>query len=187
MIVANTTPRPAAPPDPDDLRDGYELVDGKQRRLPMGALASWIGGRVGHRLEDYCLAARSGVVFPADTGYQCFPGKPLQVRKPDVSVIPGDPTTYVPPASHLEIVPVLVVEVVSPRERAHELADKVNDFRSAGTPLIWVIDPHLRQATVYRADGTVSLLTDPAELSGEGILPGFVLPLATVLPPVTAS
>ena len=72
---------------------------------------------------------------------------------------------------------------LSPKERADDLMEKVNDFRSANTPLIWVIHPRTRQATVYRADGTSSLLTDPAELSGEAVLPGFTLPLAAVLPP----
>ena len=42
----------------------------------------------------------------------------------------------------------------------------------------------LRPGTVYvyRADGTVSRLTDTAELNGEGVLPGFVYPIRDLFP-----
>ncbi len=182
--LPKSTPKP--PPAPEDVPDGYELVDGKLRRLPMAAQSSWIAKRILRLIDEHCLLHRSGIVFPPDAAYNCFPSKPTQVRRPDVSVIAGDPTTYVPPAEGiLQVVPLLVVEVVSPRERVTELMRKVNDFRSAGTPLIWVIVPSSRQATIYRADGSVSLITDPAELSGEGVLPGFAMPLAAVLPPTS--
>ncbi len=183
--LPKSTPKP--PPAPEDVPDGYELVDGKLRRLPMATLSAWIETRVFRLVDEHCLAEKFGIAFQSSAAYNCFPSKPTQVRRPDVSVIAGDPTTYVPPAEGiLQVVPLLVVEVVSPRERVTELMRKVNDFRSAGTPLIWVIVPSSRQATIYRADGSVSLITDPAELSGEGVLPGFTMPLATVLPPATA-
>jgi Uma2 family endonuclease len=176
------TPKPR--PIPTDVPDGYELVDGKLRKLPMAAISSWVGKLVYDRLLDYTRSRRNGIAFPGETAFCCFTNKSTQVRKPDISVIAGDPITYVAPfEGMLQVVPLLVVEVVSPKERAKELAEKINDFRSVNTPLIWVIYPEARQATIYRADGSTALITDPGELSGEGVLPGFTLPLAAVLPP----
>jgi len=49
--------------------------------------------------------------------------------------------------------PDLVVEILSPGDRPGELLGKVADWLSAGTRLVWVIDPERRLARVYRADG----------------------------------
>lgn len=186
-ISAMPPPAPKPRPVPDDVPKGYERVNGKLRRLPVSALSSWVGDRVYDALRDPCRAARNGVMLGGETAFRCFPAKPTQVRKPNVSVIAGDPTTYLPPLVGLhEVVPLLVVEVASPKERVNELMEKVNDFRIVQTPLIWVIYPETRQATIYRADGSTAILTDPAELSGEGVLPGLVIPLASILPPVAA-
>ena len=39
------------------------------------------------------------------------------------------------------IPPDLIVEVISPRENAEGLARKLNDYRDAGVPIVWVIYP----------------------------------------------
>lgn len=182
--TAMPPPAPKRSYSPDEVPDGYELVDGKLRKLPMAALSSWVGKLVYDRLLDYSRTRGSVVPFPGEASFSCFSAKPTQVRKPDVSAIAGDPATYLPPLTGIfPVVPLLVVEVVSPKEKANDLAEKIEDFRSAGTPLVWVIYPERRRALVYRADGTYSVLTDPAELSGEGVLPGLVIPLAAILPP----
>lgn len=53
--------------------------------------------------------------------------------------------------------------------------------REAGSRLVWVVDPLRRQARVYRADGSESLLGEEDPLAGEDVLPGLTIPLATVL------
>src|SRR5438445_5506512 len=95
--AAMPTPVPKPRTIPDDVPDGYELVNGKLRRLPMAAMSSWGANEINRLLTEHCRPKRFGVVYGADTAYSCFPTKPAQVRKPDVSVIAGDPTTYVPP------------------------------------------------------------------------------------------
>jgi Uma2 family endonuclease len=184
MTTATATPPPQAPGKVIDVPPGYEFIDGQLVEKSMGAESSWVAGEVYDQVKAYCRRTGFGLTFMADLGFQCFPAKPGQVRKPDVAVLRCDPATYVRPRGWVIEVPVLVVEVVSPNEAAYDLADQVNDFRAAGTPLIWVIDPPRRQATVYRADGTLSLVTDPADLSGEAVLPGLVVPLPAVLPAV---
>jgi Uma2 family endonuclease len=179
-------PEPDEPQPAPDLPPGFEFVNDQLVEKAMGAVSTWVAGEVFDQLRTHCRRTNSGIAFVAELGFRCFPKKPTQVRKPDVVVVRCDPRTYVLPSGWVEEVPALVVEVVSPNETATELMENVNDFLAAGTPLVWVIIPESRQATIYRADRTIALLTDPAELSGENVLPGLAIPLAAVLPPVAA-
>ena len=70
---------------------------------------------------------------------------------------------------------------LSPGDRAGETLAKVADWLSAGTQLVWVIDPERRLARVYRADGTERLLEEADGLLGEDVLPGFSCTLASIL------
>src|SRR5438128_8983287 len=55
------------------------------------------------------------------------------------------------------------------------------DWLSAGTRLVWVIDPERRLARIYRQDGSESILGETDALEGEDILPGFACKLGAVL------
>ncbi|EAW33487.1 hypothetical protein L8106_04146 [Lyngbya sp. PCC 8106] len=44
----------------------------------------------------------------------------------------------------------------------------------------WLIDPKTKQVEVYRAGQEVEILENPTLLSGESILPGFVLDLTVI-------
>ena len=118
-----------------------------------------------------------------DAGYQCFPYQPNLVRKPDVSFIrygrlPGGEL----PKGWIKIPPDLAVEVISPKDLVEALEEKLEDYRRAGVPLIWVINPRSRTARVHRKDGTASDLHEEDELSGEDVIPGFRCPLREILP-----
>jgi len=58
---------------------------------------------------------------------------------------------------------------------------KVADWLSAGTRLVWVMDPERRVARVYRANGAEAIVTAAQALEGEDVVPGFACPLATIL------
>jgi len=58
---------------------------------------------------------------------------------------------------------------------------KVADWPSAGTSLVWVIDPERRLARVYRHDSTETLVSATEALSGEDLLPGFTCPLDAIV------
>lgn len=174
---------------PDDLLkivDGhrFELVDGKLVRRHMGTISSWVGGILYAALLDYCRANRFGWVLHADAGFVCFPHRPASVRYPDIAVIrygrlPGEQL----PEGHVTIAPDLAVEVVSPNEKVEELEGKVEDYLTAGVPLVWVIYPQMRRARIYRPDRTTVPLEPDAALSGEQVLPGFQVRLADLFPP----
>jgi len=73
----------------------------------------------------------------------------------------------------IEGVPQLAVEILSPSDTVDEINEKIDAYLSAGVPLVWIIDPYRRTATIYRPHGPASLVTEGQELGGEAVLPGF--------------
>lgn len=170
-----------------ELPKGYELIDGELMEMTgMGFQASWVASELHGLLRDHVKANRCGVAVTAEASYSCFPHRDGQVRKPDVSVILGDPARFVPPDPHCKQVPALVVEVQSPYERASELDDKIDDFLQAGTKLVWVINPVKRRVVIHYPDLTTRQIGENGTLTGEDVLPGFAIPLSSILPPKTA-
>ena len=69
--------------------------------------------------------------------------------------------------------PDLAVEVLSPSERASELEEKLDDYRAAGTPLIWVIDPDRRTVMIVSRAAPLRWIRAQDTLDGGDVLPGF--------------
>ena len=140
--------RPAGHARWEELRAGRWPTGGAKH----GSRIEWSRNETSvSRLDRFCEEHGLGIVWPADNGYQCFPHAPGLVRRPDVSFIrrgrlPGD----VSPEGWVRIPPDLAVEVVSPNDSAEELEEKLDDYRKAGVPLVWVIYPKARKARVFR-------------------------------------
>ena len=185
-MATTTHERTYTPEDLLTMPDGgvsYELVEGRLVELKMGSLSSWIAGTIYLRIANYCEAHDLGWVWPPDHGFQCFPNEPGRVRKPDVSFVrKGRLAEDRPPVGWLKIVPDLVVEVNSPNDLASEIDRKVEDYRTAGVPLVWVVSPEARTVQVYRPDGSSARLRADDELSGEDVLPGFRFAVSDLFP-----
>jgi len=78
------------------------------------------------------------------------------------------------------ICPDFVVELRSASDTLKSLQEKMREYMDNGAKLGWLINPQNRQVEVYREKKEVEVLDNPAELSGEEILPGFVLNLLRV-------
>lgn len=162
----------------------FELVDGELKGRSMSSLSSWVGGRTFQRLGTHVEIHRLGWVFPADSGYQCFPASPRSVRKPDVSFVRLDRLSADEIRDGwLRVVPDLVVEVVSPHDLFSDVEEKISAYLDAGVPLIWIINPPTRSVRVIRGDGTTTDLRKAGELSGEQVVPGFLCPVGDLFPP----
>jgi Uma2 family endonuclease len=70
--------------------------------------------------------------------------------------------------------------VLSPGDRPGETLAKVADWLTAGSRLVWVVDPSRREARVYRQDGSETLLPESESLSGEDVVPGFAYKLGAL-------
>ncbi|MGQ0646281.1 MAG: Uma2 family endonuclease [Gemmatimonadaceae bacterium] len=149
-------------------------------REPAGYRHGDVAARLLVAIANFAYAGGLGRVFAAETGFTLARG-PDTVRAPDVAFISAarlpDPTTR----GFAELAPDLAVEVLSPDERPGEVLAKVADWLTAGSRLVWVVDPVKEQAKVYRADGTEALLLRSGALDGENVLSGFTCPLETVL------
>jgi Uma2 family endonuclease len=62
-----------------------------------------------------------------------------------------------------------------------KLRQKMEEYISQGARLGWLIDPRSGTVEIYRPAQPVEILERPATLSGEDILPGFVLDLKAIL------
>ena len=77
----------------------------------------------------------------------------------------------------MPLCPDFVVELRSPTDRLSDLYDKLQEYVDNGARLGWLIDPIDKRVYVYRPGQPVESLDDPATLSGDPVLPSFVLPV----------
>ena len=77
------------------------------------------------------------------------------------------------------ICPDFVVELRS-RSGLKSLQAKMREYIDNGAVLGGLIDLQQRRVEIYRSSKNVEVLENPAELSGEAVLPGFVLNLRRV-------
>lgn len=154
---------------------GWELVHGIPEEIAVGLQSSWLGSEIHRRLSNHVIANDLGAVFSQDAALAIWPNEP-HIRKPDVFFVRREnlPADWFK-ESALTAVPDLVVEVISPNDQASDLFAKIREYRQAGVPLIWVIQPEQRSALVYANGELDSEAT--GVLSGGTIVPGFELVL----------
>ena len=149
-------------------------------REPAGFRHSRVAMELALRLGQHVRANGLGRLCAAETGFT-LARDPDTVRAPDIAFVRSDRIPDPEPRGFPMLAPDLVVEVLSPDDRPGEVLAKVGDWLSAGTRLVWVIDPERRMARVYRHDGTDQALTQDQSLGGEDVIPGFSCPLADIL------
>ena len=81
----------------------------------------------------------------------------------------------------LPLCPDFVVELRSPTDSLKQTQLKMQEYIANGARLGWLIDPKTRRVEIYRPNQDVELLENPLALSGEDVLPGFVLDISAVL------
>jgi Uma2 family endonuclease len=156
-----------------------ELVRGKLFvREPPGPRHGGVAVNLIFEMEGYVRTHGGRVV--GEVGFTIF-RSPDTVRAPDVAYL--RPGRVVGPLQekYFDFAPDIAIEVISPRDRAGKVREKVADWLRAGSALVWVIYPRLAIARVYRADGSESLVDVEGMLDGEDVLRGFSCPLSRVL------
>jgi Uma2 family endonuclease len=146
-------------------------------REPAGYRHGDVAMRLATAIANHAYAHRLGRVFAAETGFT-LARSPDTVRAADVAFVSKARLPEPAPRAFAEFAPDLVVEVLSPDDRPGELLAKVADWLTAGTQLVWVVDPARVEGRVYRADGSTALLGARDAFDGEDVLPGLQLPLA---------
>lgn len=177
-------PFPGTATEADVLRllDGepkrlVELVDGVLVEKAMGQREGFLAATLIGFLWTFLRAHKLGVVGAPDTLMRLQPG---QDRLPDVSFTAWEnlPTAD----AHMQRVgryaPDLAVEILSPNNTRKEIERKRREYFTAGTKLVWIVDPDARAVAVFTDPNTHTVLTEADTLDGGTVLPGFILPLA---------
>lgn len=99
---------------------------------------------------------------------------PDSVRGADVAYYSFDRVPRGPlPEGYLQVVPELVVEVVSPSDRWPRILSKIAEYLEAGVIAVVLLDGEIRVAKIFRADGTTQTLAGDETLTLPDLLPGF--------------
>ena len=170
----------------DELLDWY--VPGKRAELvrgrlivsePPGAKHGSVANQLAVLITIHVQAHDLGRVYAAETGFW-IEVNPDTVRAPDVAFVSNARLPDDDPDGYARFVPDLVVEVLSPSDRAGKVREKIRDWLAAGVRLVWVVDPKKQSVRVYREDGSEATVAGDQTLDAEPVLPGFKSGLAGV-------
>lgn len=164
----------------DRVGESYELLNGILLRKVMGAEEDIIGCWLCHLLWQYVEDNDLGIVGSSQAMLRLAPGL---VRMPDACFTPWELRDRATPgAVFQDVLPTLVVEVLSASNRKGDMAAKLAEYAAAGIELVWYIDPVRKEVDVYPGGRAKSkrTFTLADTLSGGRVLPGFVLPVARI-------
>jgi Uma2 family endonuclease len=94
-------------------------------------------------------------------------------RVPDITVVAG----LKPKGRIITAPPHLVIEVLSPDDRAEQLQEKIEDYLAFGIPFVWVVNPRSGRGYVYTPAG----MREAKDRVLRTEDPAIELPLAAVL------
>ena len=145
------------------------------------------GGGTGKRNFDINLQLgkwseknQQGVCFDSSTGFKLPNGAD---RSPDAAWIPLEKWNNLTPEQQEKFIPLcpdFVIELRSPSDDLNKLQKKMQEYIDNGTRLGWLINRQNRQVEVYRQGQAKEILNNPDSLSGEDVLPEFILNLASI-------
>jgi Uma2 family endonuclease len=152
----------------------YELVEGELRKKPLAGMQQGVlSSEISWLLTVYVRRHKLGQVFCAEAGFR-IERDPDTVLAPDAAFVRKERIAAI--GIHKEFfpeAPALIVEVVSPSDRAEEVDDKMRRWIVAGVELGWVVYPKGRTVTEYRALDDIRVLTANDSLDGGSVIPGF--------------
>ena len=151
---------------------------------PTGGEAGRKNRRLTQQMGNWTDRDGTGEAFDSSTIFALPNGAR---RSPDVSWIKLDRWNQLTQAQQdgfPPIVPDFVIELVSPsdlkNQRYEDLQAKMQEYLDNGVRLGWLIEPSAKTVEIYRPQQPLEVLNNPRTISGEDILPGFVLDLTEI-------
>ena len=124
---------------------------------------------------------RLGRVSTSDAGVR-LERDPDTVREPDVAYFSAEKLPLdVKVRGFYEVVPDLVVEIVSPGDSPGYVAERVAMWHSFGVPLVWAVYPVARTVAAHPREGPAIIYTEDDTLDGGAVLPEFQCPVRSIL------
>jgi Uma2 family endonuclease len=145
------------------------------------------GGETGRRNTNLIIdvgnwnrQTQLGQVFDSSTCFKLANGAD---RSPDVSWIRQDRWDALTPEQKEKFPPIcpdFVIELMSPSDTLKTVQAKMQEYIDNGVKLGWLLNRKERQVEIYRVGRDIEILQSPTSLSGEAILPEFILDLSSI-------
>jgi Uma2 family endonuclease len=122
----------------------------------------------------------TGIGFDSSTGFTLPNGAE---RSPDAAWVKLERWNALTPEQQKKFAPIcpeFVVELRSPSDNLEPLKTKMQEYIDNGALLGWLIDRKRQRVYVYRPGVSVECLDNPASVSGDPVLPGFVLDFSKI-------
>lgn len=148
---------------------------------PTGGETSNRNGRLTQKLFNWVDTNDLGIAFDSNGGFKLPNGAE---RSPDASWVKIERWNALTPEQQEKFAPIcpdFVVELRSPSDSLKDLQDKMREYIENGARLGWLIDRKNKRVEIYRPGKDVEILDNPESLSGEDVLPGFVLHLQQII------
>jgi Uma2 family endonuclease len=185
MSITTVTPAARMTAEEFGLRhsgDTVEYIDGVVTPVsPGGAMHGFVCANAAFEIARYNAATDRGHGFSNNTFVKVpTESDPERVYGPDVCYasytrLAKDAEI---PAGILPVTPELVVEVRSPSDEWSEAIGKMLDYIRAGVPVVVVLDPKTRSASVFRNQDRQDVFEADETLALSDVLPGFSVPVA---------
>ncbi|MCP2729989.1 Uma2 family endonuclease [Limnofasciculus baicalensis] len=152
--------------------------------LIMSPTGSETGNRnieLAYQIQAWSRQNNLGIAFDSSTGFKLPNGAE---RSPDASWIRRERWEALTSAERKKFAPIcpdFVVELRSETDSLKDLQAKMREYIENGAKLGWLIDRKNKRVEIYRPGKDVEILLSPVSLSGEDVLPGFVLDLNGIM------
>ncbi len=128
-------------------------------------------------LEIWNRTTKLGITFGSSTGFKLPNGSD---RSPDASWSLKERWEALSPKQREKFPPIcpdFVIELMSPSDSLKDTHAKMQEYQDNGARLGWLINRKDKQVEIYRLGHPTEVLQAPSFLSGEDVLPEFVLSL----------
>jgi len=148
---------------------------------PTGSDTGNHNGKITQRLFNWADTNELGIAFDSSTGFKLPNGAD---RSPDASWIKIERWNALTPEHQGKFAPIcpdFVVELLSASDSLATTQKKMQEYIDNGAKLGWLLNRKNQQVEIYRPAQSVEILQSPTSLSGEDVLPGFILELKGIL------
>ena len=171
---------------PIDLGDGpltedllYEVLDGQEVAKPAMSVYAISTASILYA-EFYLYLRQAGLGRAIMEALFQFDPQKRRLRRPDVAFVSYERwgrDQDLTSGNGWDVIPDLVVEVVSPTDLAVEVMDKIHEYLDAGVVQVWVVYPNVRQVLIYSKGNGFQVVGPDGAVDGGALLPGFRLAL----------
>ena len=147
---------------------------------PTGGMTGKYNADIVTDLNLWNRQKKLGIVFDSSTGFKLPNGAD---RSPDaawISLKRWNQLSLKQQEKFVPLCPDFVIELRSSSDSLKTLQDKMDEYRNNRTLLGWLINRKDKQVEIYRQGQPKEVLNQPSSLSGEDILPDFVLNLESI-------